>query len=320
MAVRLKGSFVGNFLGLIGAIIGISVFLSIASPYFLKGANFVNISNTIAINVIIGVGMTLVITSGGIDLSVGSTVALTGILTALFYLSVKSKSVLVVIAGMLIGIATGVIIGVINGAIINTLNVPPFIATLGTMGVVRGLALIASNGRVLYGMPKGFESSFAGFIGGVIPKPVVVAIVIALIGAFILNRTTLGRYAKALGGNERCVRVAGLRIERFKLTIYTIVGVLSSISGLALTSMMNAAEPIAGNLYELDAIAVVVMGGTSLQGGKGTMLGTILGALLLGIVRNGLNIMKVPPNYHQLLSGVIILVAVIIGSARNLSK
>jgi ribose transport system permease protein len=221
-----------------------------------------------------------------------------------------------VILGMFLGLATGTVIGIVNGLIINALGVPPFIATLGTMGVMRGLALIASNGRVLYGMPKGFESTFAGFIGGV-PKPVILAIVIAIIGAFILNKTTLGRYAKAIGGNERCVRVCGINIEKRKLTIYAIGGVLASISGLALTSMMNAAEPIAGNFYELDAIAVVVMGGTNLMGGKGTMLGTILGALMLGIVRNGLNIMKVPANYHQLLVGIIILVAVIIGSRRN---
>jgi ribose/xylose/arabinose/galactoside ABC-type transport system permease subunit len=320
MTIRLKGSLLSNFIGLIGAIAVISIFLTIASPYFLKGTNFINISNTIAINIIIAVGMTLVITSGGIDLSVGSNVALTGIIVATFYLKTGTQSVVGVIAGIIIGLLTGIMIGIINGTIINLLNVPPFIATLGTMGVMRGLALVVSNGRVLYSMPEGFEKTFAGFIGGVIPKPVIVAIVIAIIGGFILNRTTLGRYAKALGGNERCVRVAGIHIEKYKLIIYTIVGALSSISGLALTSMMNAAEPIAGNFYELDAIAVVVMGGTSLMGGRGTMLGTILGALLLGLVRNGLNIMKVPPNFHQLLVGIIILVAVVIGSTREMNR
>lgn len=317
MFARSRSPFFHSYLGLIGAVVAISVYLSIASPYFLKVANFVNIGNQIAINLIIAVGMTLIITSGGIDLSVGSNVALTGILVALFYLKMPASSTVpMVILGMILGLATGTAIGIINGLIINTLGVPPFIATLGTMGVMRGLALIASNGRVLYGMPKGFESTFAGFIGG-IPKPVIVAVVIAIIGVFILGRTTLGRYAKAIGGNERCVRVCGINIERHKITIYAIGGCLASISGLALTSMMNAAEPIAGNFYELDAIAVVVMGGTNLMGGKGTMIGTILGALLLGIVRNGLNIMKVPANYHQLLVGIIILVAVIIGSKRS---
>jgi ribose/xylose/arabinose/galactoside ABC-type transport system permease subunit len=317
MKIRIRSPFLNSYIGLIAAVVGISIFLSIASPYFLKVTNFVNIGNQIAINLIIAVGMTLIITSGGIDLSVGSNVALTGIIVALFYLKMpNASSVPMIILGLLLGLATGTTIGIINGTIINTLGVPPFIATLGTMGVMRGLALIASNGRVLYGMPTGFESIFAGFIGG-IPKPVIVAIVIAIIGVFILNKTTLGRYAKAVGGNEQCVRVCGIKIERLKLIIYAIGGVLASISGLALTSMMNAAEPIAGSFYELDAIAVVVMGGTNLMGGKGTMIGTILGALLLGIVRNGLNIMKVPANYHQLLVGIIILVAVVIGSMRN---
>ncbi len=315
-AGRVRNPFLTNYLGIIGAIVVISVFLSIASPYFLQATNFVNIGNQIAINLIIAVGMTLVITSGGIDLSVGANVALTGIVVAQYFLAVGGGFVFTVL-GLLIGVLVGIAFGLVNGLIITRLNVPPFITTLGTMVAFRGLALVISNGRVLYGMPKSFESVFAGFIGGAIPKPVVVAVVVAAVGVFLLNNTTLGRYARAIGGNEQCVKVCGIHIERVKLVIYVICGVVASISGLALTSMMNAAEPIAGNFYDLDAIAVVVMGGTSLAGGRGTVVGTILGALLLGVVRNGLNIMKVPPNYHQLVVGIIILGAVIAGSQRR---
>jgi len=316
MTVRFRNPFLANYIGIIGAIVVIGIFLSFASPYFLKANNFVNIGNQIAINLIIAVGMTLVITRGGIDLSVGANVALTGIVVALYF-SIAGDDPYMIFLGLLLGIVVGAGIGLVNGFIINRLNVPPFITTLGTMVAFRGLALVLSNGRVLYGMPKEFESVFAGFVWGGIPKPVIAAIVTSMVGVFLLNNTTLGRYIKALGGNEQCVRVNGINIKRIKIIIYALGGAMASISGLALTSMMNAAEPIAGNFYELDAIAVVVMGGTNLMGGKGTVVGTILGALLLGVVRNGLNIMRVPPNYHQLVVGVIILAAVIAGSRKS---
>ena len=168
------------------------------------------------------------------------------------------------------------------------------------------------------GMPEDFLQLASGFVCGV-PKSVLVAAVTALIGAFLLRRTTLGRYAKAMGGNERCVLISGINTKKYKIAIYTLGGALAGVSGIALTSMMATAEPIAGTWYELDAIAVVVMGGTNLEGGRGSVIGTVLGALLLGVARNGLNIMEVPANYHQLLVGIIILVAVVIGSLRTRS-
>lgn len=316
MALRFKNPFFRNYIGISGAIIVIGIFLSFASPYFLKINNFINIGNSIALNLIIAVGMTIVITCGGIDLSVGANVALTGIIVALYYYAMGGGT-FAVILGLLVGLAVGISIGAINGLIITRLNVPPFIATLGGMVAFRGLALVLSNGRVLYGLPKSFEAVFGGFIGGVIPKSVVVAVIVSAFAVFLLNKTTLGRYAKAIGGNEQCVKVCGINVERIKMITYIIGGAMAAVSGVALTSMMNAAEPNAGNFYELDAIAVVVMGGTDLSGGKGTVVGTILGALLLGVVRNGLNIMRVPPNFHQLTVGVIILGAVIAGSRRE---
>ncbi len=317
MALKIRNNpFFRNYIGIISAIVIIGIFLSIASPYFLKISNFVNIGNQIALNLIIAVGMTIVITTGGIDLSVGANVALTGIVVALFYYAAGGGPAALIL-GLVVGLATGAGIGVFNGLLVTVLNVPPFITTLGGMVAFRGLALVLSNGRVLYGLPESFQSVFGGFIFNTIPKSIVIAVVISVIGVFILNKTNLGRYAKALGGNEQCLRVCGININKIKMGVYIISGVTAAISSLALTSMMNAAEPNAGNFYELDAIAVVVMGGTSLMGGKGTVVGTILGALLLGIVRNGLNIMKVPPNFHQLIVGIIILGAVILGSKQN---
>jgi ribose/xylose/arabinose/galactoside ABC-type transport system permease subunit len=312
MTIGVKKVFFSTYIGPILAILALSIFLSLVSPYFLNATNFINIGNQIAINVIIATGMTMVICSGGIDLSVGSNVALTGVIVAVYF-SVAGSGFFSVLFGIILGIVVGMLIGFMNGMVISLLRVPPFITTLGTMGVVRGLALVFSGGRPLMGMPDNFLSVFSGFVEG-IPKPVIVATLIALLGAFLLNKTTLGRYAKALGGNERCVRISGIHAKKYKIILYTFEGALAAISGLALTSMMATAEPIAGNWYELEAIAVVVMGGTSLQGGKGTILGTVLGALLLGITRNGLNLIHVPANYHQLLVGVIILLAVVAGS------
>ena len=313
--IGTKRRISGNIIGLILAIIAISTFLSFASPYFLNITNFVNIGNQIAINIIIATGMTIIICSGGIDLSVGSNVALTGVLIAIFFHAVEPTP-LSIIVGLLVGICVGALIGLLNGTLVSVLRIPAFIATLGTMGVIRGLALVFSGGRPLMGMPDRFLALASGFIWGV-PKSVVIAIMVALIGAFLLNKTVLGRLARAMGGNERCVLISGINTKKYKIIIYTMEGILAAVSGIVLTSMMATAEPIAGQWYELDAIAVVVMGGTSLEGGKGSILGAVLGALLLGVARNGLNIMGVPANYQQLLVGIIILAAVMAGSLRK---
>ena len=307
----------GTYAGLIFAILALSLFLTLASPYFLNINNFINIGNQIAINIIIATGMTLVVCSGGIDLSVGSNVALTGVIVALYFYGVEPGPFSILL-GVLVGIGVGSLIGLLNGILVSILKIPPFITTLGTMGVVRGLALVFSGGRPLMGMPDGFLALAGGFIFGV-PKSVVVAVLIAIIGYIILDKTILGRFARALGGNERCVLVSGINTKKYKIFIYTLEGALAAISGIALTSMMATAEPIAGTWYELDAIAVVVMGGTTLEGGKGSIPGTVLAALLLGITRNGLNIMGVPANYHQLLVGIIILIAVVAGAFRRRS-
>lgn len=307
-----RSPFFGNYLGLVLAILLLGVFLSFASPFFLSASNFVNIGNQIAVNIIIAVGMTLIITAGGIDLSVGSNLAVTGVTVALFLRSFGDLPGGALL-GLLVGIGVGLAIGLINASLVSLLSIPAFITTLGMMVALRGLALIISNGRVVSGLPTTFEGLFAGFIWG-FPKPVLVALLVVLVCAFILNKTPLGRVATAIGGNERCVEVCGLSVRTYKYAIYGIGAICAAVSGMTLTSMMDAAEPIAGNFYELDAVAVVVMGGTDLNGGRSTILGTVLGALLLGMVRNGLNLMEVPAYYHQLMVGVVILLAVVLGS------
>lgn len=300
--------------GPIIAICILALFLSIFSPQFLKVTNFVNISNQIAINIIIAVGMTILIISGGIDLSVGANVALTGVIIALYFRAVPDGGSPLV--GILIGVGVGALLGAINGVIVAYLKAPPFITTLGTMGVFRGFALVFSGGRPLMGINPEFVGIFSGFIGRV-PLQFIIALLIALIGAFLLDRTSLGRIAQCMGGNEKTLRVSGIPVELYKVLMYVLTGVLAAMGGMVLTSMMEVAEPIAGQFYELDAVAVVVMGGTLLQGGKGTVLGTVLGAVLLGIVRNGLNMVGVPANYQQLFVGLIIMIAVVSGSRRK---
>ena len=300
-----------------GSLIGIVVFfvaLSILSPVFLSMNNFVNIFNQITVNAIIAAGITLLIISGGIDLSVGSILALCGIFTANYFRNAPAGGS--VLIGILIGVVIGVSCGLFNGLLIAYLHIPPFIATLGTMSIFRGMALVFSGGRPLMDLNERYINLFTGFIGP-LPKQFVLAILISLLLYLVLERTSVGRVAFALGGNERCVMISGINIKTYKLLFYGLSGLLAALGGMVLTSMIPAAEPIAGMNYEMDAIAVVVMGGTSMEGGKGNILGTLLGAILLGIVRNGLNLLGVDANYQQLFIGLIIMIAIVSGSSKK---
>lgn len=298
------------YAGPAGAIVLIAVVLGFLTPRFLDMNNFVNIANQITVNIILAVGMTILITSGGIDLSVGANIALTGVIVAQFFRGMPEATAGGALVGICIGIFVGAALGLFNGLIVAYLNAPPFITTLGTMSVYRGLALVFSGGRPLMGINPLFVGGFTGFIAGV-PKQFLIALLVAAAGGYLLNRTTIGRVATVMGGNERCAVVSGLPTRRYKVLFYVLTGILAGIGALMLTAMMAVAEPIAGTFYELDAVAVVVMGGTHLMGGFGTMAGTIVGAVLLGIVRNGLNLVGVPANYQQLIVGLIIMFAVI---------
>ncbi|MGD0472605.1 MAG: ABC transporter permease [Candidatus Velthaea sp.] len=272
---------------------------------FMSVANLTAVALQSSINAIIAIGMTLVIISAGIDLSVGSIAGLASVVAATVMVTQG------VGAGIAVGLAVGLAAGAINGVLIARLGLAPFIVTLGTLALFRGAALVFTNGQPIYGIPEPFRAIFAGSIGP-IPTPVIIAIVCALIVDFTLRQTTFGEHILAIGGNEEAARLCGVAVGRVKALIYVIAGGLAALGGFVLVARIGAAEPIGGTGYELDAIAATVIGGTSLFGGVGTIGGTLIGALILGGLRNGLTLMNVQSFWQQVASGLVIILAVLI--------
>lgn len=301
-----------NHLQLLPIILLLVLIMTLLSDSFMNTQNMINLANRISINLIIAAGMTLLITSGGIDLSVGSTVGLSAMAAALYFQNGYDA-----IAGpygaIALGLGFGAIIGLFNGFLVAILGIPAFIATLGLMLTVRGIVFIVSSGRTIMGFDQSYIDTFSGFTFG-LPRAAIVAGITALLASFVLNRTTTGRLLQGLGGNERCLYTAGIRVKRLKMGAYVMMGILAGLAGLTLSASMSAAEPFAGTWYELDAIAVVVMGGTALTGGKGTLMGTTLGAILLGLVANSINLLGISAYYQTFLVGVMIMVAIVLGS------
>jgi ribose transport system permease protein len=263
------------------------------------------------INALIAVGMTFVILSGGIDLSVGSIVAMTGVV-----LGGALHSGVPVPAAVLLSLATGAACGLLNGLLITRGGLPPFIATLGMMSIARGAALLFTDGRPISGFSGGFREISTGR-PLMIPAPVLVMIVVYVVGHFVLTRTTFGRYVYAIGGNEEATRLSGVRVGLHKTMVYALSGVTSAIAAVTLTARLNSAQPIAGMMYELDAIAATVIGGTSLLGGSGTLVGTLIGALIMGVLRNGLNLLGISSFLQQVVIGGVIIAAVLVDSLLN---
>ncbi|MGB9797690.1 MAG: ABC transporter permease [bacterium] len=300
-------------------IILISIYFSIAAPKFLTIDNFLNVLRQISINTIVALGMTFVIITAGIDLSVGSIVALaavicTGVMkngiTISHFTLLPPPSVAVgVPLGILIGLLLGAFLGAFNGFFITRFNIPPFVVTLAMMTIARGLAFIYTGGFPVPELPEPFVNLGTGYIGS-IPVPVVIMIILAFTTHYILTRTTFGRYVFAIGGNEEAARLSGININRVKLLVYTLSGFLAALAGIILAARLGSGDPKTGYMYELNAIAAVVLGGTSLSGGKGTIGGTFLGALLIGIIDNGLVLMRVSTFYQYVVKGAIILAAV----------
>lgn len=295
-------------LGLI--LVAAIIYLSMVSEHFLTWFNIRNILDQSTLLVIMGVGMTFVICTAGIDLSVGAVVALSGVCMA-----TAMHSGLAVGPAILLGLLAGTTTGLINGLIISAFNINPFIVTLGTMSVTRGIALILTGGIPIYGFSTAFTWWGSGHIGPINP-PMLTALGIAILGAVVLNYTKLGSYALALGGNEEALHRSGVATKNYKVIIYGICGFTAALAGLVVTARLNTAEPLAGYMFELDAIAAVVLGGTDMKGGRGSISGTVIACLLLGVLRNGLTIMSIPSYYQQLAIGLIILIAVIISELR----
>lgn len=295
---------IAPFIGLILIIIIITAI----NPSFLSMSNILNVLRQVSINALIAFGMTFVILTGGIDLSVGSILALTGAVTA----GMMASGVDPILA-MLLGLFLGAVLGAINGVIIAKGKVAPFIATLATMTIYRGLTLVYTEGRPVSGLGDSMAFQMLGkgyFLG--IPVPVVTMIVSFGILYFILKKTTFGRRVYAVGGNEEASVLSGINADRIKIYVYSLVGALAALASLILTSRLNSAQPTAGNMFELDAIAAVVLGGTSLTGGRGWIVGTLIGALIIGVLNNGLNLIGVSSFFQQVVKGAVILLAVLL--------
>lgn len=296
--------------GIIIAFIIILVALMIISPSaFASPRNLVGIVRQAAINGILACGMMFVIISNGIDLSVGSTVALAGVMAAHFAHPDSYPLVVPVVLAVVIGTA----VGIINGLGVAYGNIPPFIITLATMTAVRGTALIASGGSPVYGLSDSFKNISSGTIGNtIIPVLAVYFICVLCLSGFILTKTVFGRRIYAIGGNESAAAVSGINVKRMRLIIYSISGALAGFAGLLLASRTYQGSPTAGQSYELDAIAAVIIGGISMSGGSGKWYGTLIGALLLAVLANGLDILNVSSNYQMIIKGCIITLAVLV--------
>jgi ribose transport system permease protein len=301
-------------MGLVVLYVAIVVFFSLKSPYFLSVQNFLNIGLATAIMGIIAVVMTKVIVSGGIDLSVGSVVALTGVITVQVYTSTKSVT-LAVICGMLIGI----VIGLLNGFFITYLKINPLITTLGTMSIARGLAFVLSGGLTSSMSSDSFKFLGRGYLFG-IPFPLVIMIICFIIAHIVMTRTVFGRTVYAIGGNEVASRLAAIPVRRNQMIIYLLSGTAAALGGLILTSQLAAGAPQAATGIELSVIAAVILGGTSLTGGKGTIIGTLLGVIIMGTVNNGLVLLNVSSYWQEVARGGVLLTAVAIDQLQVLRK
>lgn len=282
------------------------VIITFVSPAFMTLSNITNVFTQVSTNAIIAVGMTFVILTGGIDLSVGSTVAISGAFAASIIKSTNNVFLAIIVAGIV-----GIVIGLINGLLISKGKLQAFIATLATMTIFRGATLVFTNGTPISKLSESFVNIGNGKLG-FIPIPVVITVIVFMIAVYVLTQTRFGRYLYALGGNEDSARLSGINTNKIKTLVYVISGFASSIAGVIIASRIGSASPNAGTGFELDAIAAVVIGGTSLAGGEGRITGTLIGALIIGVLNNGLNLMNVSPFYQSIVKGLVILIAVLL--------
>lgn len=302
------------------ALILLCVILGFLTDKFFTVANGLNVLRQVAVNICIATGMTLIVLTAGIDLSVGSVLALCGAMAAgllhngirmpLFDLYIGFTLFGTVLAALLLG---GVL-GAVNGFVITKFHVPPFVATLSMLTIARGLTMLYTAGHPISNLGASFAYLGTGSLLS-IPVPVWIAGIVVALAVFLTQKTKLGRYIYAIGGNETAARLSGIHIHKVKLTVYIIGGILAALGGVIVTSRLDSAQPNAGISYELDAIAAVVIGGTSLNGGKGKVWGTVIGAVIIGVLNNGLVLLNVSPFWQQVVKGCVILLAVIIDKA-----
>ncbi len=298
------------------ALVVLCIVLTALSDKFLTPENGWNIMRQISINVCISVGMTLVILTKGIDLSVGSMLAFAGAITAGLLkngIEIPSLNILLeftVFGAILAGLIVGGALGVFNGGMITRFKVPPFVATLAMLTIARGATMLWTEGFPITGLGDTFSFIGTGWFLG-IPMPVWITAIVVIIAIILTKKTVFGRHIYAVGGNENAARLSGININKIKVWVYAIAGILAAVGGIILTSRLDSAQPNAGMSYELDSIAAVVIGGTSLSGGRGSVMGTVQGALIIGVLNSGLVLLNVSPFWQQIIKGIVILIAVI---------
>ncbi len=297
-------------IGIFPVLLGFIIVFSIISPNFMSFANMMNIFRATSINLVIATGMTIVILTGGIDLSVGAIAALTAVVG--LQLSLGPLGILAVPAALLVGMSAGLI----NGALVAYVGLPPFIATLGAMTYLRGVAFLLCNGVSIINSHLNFAWIGNNYLGP-FPWLMVIAIMTVVVAAWVLKKTVYGMRVYAVGGNEEAARFTGIKVKFILLSVYVLSGLTSALGGVMIASRMYSANGLIGQGYELDAIAAVIIGGTSFTGGKGTVIGTLFGALIIGVLNNGLTIMGVSYYWQQVVKGVVIIIAVTIDILRN---
>ncbi|ETI67306.1 ABC transporter permease [Neobacillus vireti] len=312
--VQLKSSqAIQQFLAFASLIV-LVLFFSLASPNFFKFDNIVGILLSTSVIGILALGATFIIITSGIDLSVGTVMTLCSVMAGIFISSMG----LPIIVGVLGGILTGATAGMLAGLAIAKMRIPPFIATLAMMMIAKGLALVISGAAPIYftSYPAFTKIAMGQMIPG-IPNAIFIFFLMAIIGGILLNKTIIGRYTFAIGSNEEATRLSGVNVNKWKMIIYIIAGIFTGVAGIVMASRLNSAQPALGQGYELEAIAAVVIGGTSLSGGKGTILGTVIGALIMSVLTNGLRILSVPQEWQTVVVGAVILFAVYADVLRN---
>ncbi len=297
--------------GILMVLVALVILMSVIAPNFNRVDNLLNIARSISVNAILAAGLTFVILTGGIDLSVGSIVAVSGVVAVIAAIA-GWPAPAAILAGMLVGAACGLI----NGALTAYLSLAPFIVTLGTMTFLRGLAYTITEGQPIVSSDLNFRDMGNGYLSGV-PIPVLVMLIVYLVAWFILERTRYGRHVYAVGGNPQAARLAGVRVNRVTTSVYVIAGACAGLAGVIFAARVISAQPTAGTGYELDAIAAVVLGGTSLAGGRGRIVGTLIGSVILGVLSTGLILLNVPFFTQLLIKGVVIIVAVAIDSLKQ---
>ncbi len=306
----------------LAALVLISIVLAVLTDNFMTTDNFWNVLRQISVNICLSVGMTLVILTAGIDLSVGSILAFCGAVTAgllKFGVEVPSQDLFIgftVFGAVIAGLLAGGFLGFINGLAITKFNVPSFVATLAMLTMARGFTMLWTEGHPITGLGETFGFLGTGWFLG-IPMPVWISGIVVILAIILTTKTRFGRYIYAIGGNENAARLSGIPITKIKIWVYSIAGMLAAVGAVLLTARLDSAQPNAGVSYELDAIAAVVIGGTSLAGGRGSIIGTVLGAIIIGVLNNGLVLLNVSPFWQQVIKGLVILLAVIIDRSNS---